>query len=248
MASKETIDPKEVTIIGLDTKDGPEHPLYQDRIHLPITPEFVANIDTFGVKQNVLLWRQEGKLIVVFGRQRTRAARVVNEDRIAKGMAPLKIPYIVARGDIKDMVSYMTLENEARVDDTPKVKGMQAQRMLDMGFSVEEIATRYACSPQTINNYLKLLEATPEIQAAVESGTISATKGVAASRLPKEEQVTIAKAGKGPRKNSKLTRKIKKAIRDQSKNKNLTITVRAMLEWSIGELDNKALAEVLEIK
>lgn len=248
MASKESIDPKDVTIIGLDTKDGAEHPLYQDRIHLPLSPEFVQNVDTFGVKQNILCWRQEDKLIVVFGRQRTRAARKVNDDRIAKGMTPLKIPYVVARGDIKDMVSYMTLENEARVDDTPKVKGMQAQRMLDMGFSLIEISHRYACSPQTINNYLKLLDATPEIQTAVENGNISATAGIAAARLPKEEQEKIAKEGKKPRKAIKLTKKIKKAIREESKNNKLPAKIRSMLEWAISDIDSKALAEILEIK
>lgn len=41
-------DPHTVTIIGLDTKDGPEHPLWDERINRPLDKNLVYDIQAHG--------------------------------------------------------------------------------------------------------------------------------------------------------------------------------------------------------
>src|ERR1044071_4250279 len=70
-------DPDDLVIIGLDTDDGPEHPLYDPRIKGDISEPEIRNVEYFGIITPVQVRRYDNRLEVVNGRGRVRKARLV---------------------------------------------------------------------------------------------------------------------------------------------------------------------------
>lgn len=180
-------DPNDLVIIGLDTEDGPEHPLYDDRVHLPLDQDFVNEIRALGIIQAVVVRKNGDKAEVVAGRQRVRAAREVNNVRPANSEW-LLVPAVVDRGSDDRMRDISLSENEYRVNDTIEVKVKKLERYLASGRTEHEAAQRFKVSVQTIKNWLLLLEAGPEVKQAVEEKKISPTAAIQIAKLPRESQ------------------------------------------------------------
>ena len=61
------MDPDKLTIIGLDTDDGPEHPLYDERVRLPLDESFVKNVKVYGVIEDVIVCKDaDGRVLESF--------------------------------------------------------------------------------------------------------------------------------------------------------------------------------------
>jgi len=88
------VPPEKLVVIGLDTEDEPEHPLYDARVTLPIDQAMVADVAKFGVVQPIRARRNGDKLEVVVGRQRVRLAREANG--IGTG-DPIRVPTVNGR-------------------------------------------------------------------------------------------------------------------------------------------------------
>lgn len=86
------MDASDLTIIGLDTKDGPEHPLYDERIFLPIDEAMVRNIRAFGVIEAINVRKNGPNVEVVDGRQRVRHARIASQRNVEEGLPPILVP------------------------------------------------------------------------------------------------------------------------------------------------------------
>jgi ParB family chromosome partitioning protein len=188
-------DPTRLTIIGLDTKDGPAHPLYDDRIHLKLDPAFVRNIEYHGVLEPVLVRRNgedsdgSPRIEVVAGRQRVRAARAANEEREKRGEPLVLVPALVQKGDDAKIAEIMVTENEGRVNDNPTTRAKKMQRLLDLGRDEESIARSFCCTVQTVKSTLALLDLAPAVQKAVDGGTITATLASQEfTKIAREEQ------------------------------------------------------------
>lgn len=197
-------DPTELLIIGLDTDDGEDHPLWDDRIHLPVDNRLVANIRSLGVRQPVTIREESGKKFVIDGRQRVRCGRVAAEQLEAMGEARLKIPFWQVR-ESDDVVSGLIVSlNELRQNDDVLNKAFKVSRLLARLGSEEEVAMYCGKSITTIKNWLSLVEADPEVHKAIRGGAISASSGIEISFKPRDEQVAWlaryikASTGSGP--------------------------------------------------
>lgn len=177
--------PEKLTIVGLDTNDGPEHLLYDKRISLPLDEGLVKNIMKFGVKVWVLV-RKNGPLTeVVDGRQRVRATREANRRLTEAGMEPHTVPCFVQRSE--DMMGVM-LSTFIRQDDAPMGQAQKIQRYLDTGKSEADAAIVYGVNVQTIKSRLALLELAPKVQTAVSHGKIAAFAALELRDLKHDEQ------------------------------------------------------------
>lgn len=181
------LDPDEVVIVGLDDGEGPDHPLYDERVALPLDEALVRNIMVFGVIEPIVV-RKNGTFVeVVDGRQRVRAAREANARLREQGSEPLAVPAVVKRGDSGQIMGIM-LSTFLRQDDTPIAKAQKVARYLDTGKSEAEAALVYGVSAQTIRNWMALLELAPAVQAAVTAGQIGAVAALELRDLPHREQ------------------------------------------------------------
>lgn len=186
------MDPDDVVIIGLDTDDGPDHPLWDERIKLPVDEALGLNMAHYGNIEPVIVRKNGSVPEVVDGRQRVRAARWVNEKvLIPRGETPLKLKVIAQTGEDDKISGVMISANEQRKDDDPLTKARKLQRFLELGNSDKDAALAFGVTTTTIRNWKKLLNLAPEVQEAVESGQLSASAAAEVSDLPREDQVKV---------------------------------------------------------
>jgi len=195
------LDPREVVIIGLDTGDGVEHVLYDERIKLPIEAADVDNVLKHGVLKPGIVRKEklpdgEERSVVVDGRQRTRWARAANE-RLAETYGEdsdeyrrrmVRVPYLPKQiAQAEQQASIMVAANHHKESDFV-IKAKQARRMLDLGMSLREVATDFGVSDAAVGQWLRLLDLSASMRAAVEQGAMTPSAAVQYSDLPHEEQ------------------------------------------------------------
>jgi ParB family chromosome partitioning protein len=183
-----SIPPEDVTVIGLDTTDGPEHPLYDDRIHLPIDMNLVKNIMVKGVIQPVQAVKDGDRILIVEGRQRVRAARKANQILRKEGKEPVALKVEPVKGENPDLFGIMVSANEHRKDDTPMAKARKLARFLAMGKTEQEAAVLFGVTVRSIKDWQLLLDLDPKVQQAVDGGQIAATACKELAKLPRKEQ------------------------------------------------------------
>ena len=164
------------------------HPLYDERVHLPIDEGMVLNIKELGVLEPIIVWKdpETGLTCVVVGRQRVKHTLEANKLLLKEGKDPLLVPGVVKRGSANQMAKYMVSENEIRRPDTPLGRAKKMSDALDRGLDEDDIAVLFGCSVQTVRATLSLLDATQAVREAVESGTVTVTQARQLGTLPRK--------------------------------------------------------------
>lgn len=207
-----TFDPEKLKII-----EDPKHPLFDERVKLPVDESMVASIMYRGVIEPVIIWKdpESGETCVVAGRQRVKNAREANRRLKERGELPKDISAVVTRGEPKALMGVMVMENEGRKDTTPMGRAKLAQRLVEAGYPEDTICVVLHCSKSATKNYLALLDCTAAVRNAVDTGKIPATMAYGLSRLdPEEQRETLDKmiaAGAGETKKHRRAKKIKAA-------------------------------------
>src|SRR5271166_4009251 len=199
--------------------------LYDERVDLPVNEGLVLNMmfAPDGVPQGVLescLGRRNtetGKIEIVDGRQRVKAAREANKRLKKKGLELIRVPVMLQRAQDFRLMGMLISTNEHRAADSPMGRAKKAQRYLDLGRDESEIGQLLGISPASVKNLLSLLDAPAAVRTAVESGKISISDGYKLARLePAEAREKVAKLvehaprtpGKKRSKNAKKAREI----------------------------------------
>lgn len=201
--------PDELVIVGLDTKDGPEHPSYDARIEVPLSwPKLVAlknSIKRYGVREAIKFKRDGDRNIVTEGRQRIRCARQATIELIAEGrMKPgdtIMIPSVAWKGSHEDLYVMARSMNASRLENDAIANAKEASIMLGWGKSHAEVAEAMGVTKQTISDWIVLLGATPAVQRAVRGG-MAASAAAKIAKLPSGQQVAtlaaVAREGARP--------------------------------------------------
>ncbi|HGK4761900.1 hypothetical protein WNJ37_18890 [Klebsiella pneumoniae] len=166
------------------------HPLYDERIHLPISEAMVLNIMDQGVLEPIIVWKdpETGLSCVVDGRQRVRHTLEANKRLLKEGKEPLLVPAVAKRGSAVRMAQAMVSANEIRQADTPLGRAKKMADALERGHDEDDIAVLFGCSVQTVRATLSLLDATQAVREAVEAGTVTVTQARQLASLKPEEQ------------------------------------------------------------
>lgn len=154
------------------------HPLYDERIHLPLDETMVLNIMDQGVLEPIIVWKdpETGLSCVVDGRQRVRHTVEANKRLADAGKALLLVPAVTKRGSAVRMAQAMISANEIRRADTPLGRAKKMADALDRGHDEEDLSLMFGVGVQTIRATLALLDATQAVKDAVESGDITVTQ------------------------------------------------------------------------
>lgn len=189
MAKEPTVcAPEDLVIIGVDTPDGAEHPLYDVRINAPLKEEFIRNVRHLGVLQPVVVTQMGEKIVVVAGRQRVRAAREASRRNIEEGLPAIRVPIIFRRGETTALFPMAIAENEHRLGDSPQARAAKIQKLLDYGYSREEAAEAFGIGPVALDALLTLLAAPQEVREAVAAGNLAVSTVPEIAKLPEEAQ------------------------------------------------------------
>jgi hypothetical protein len=200
-----TIDPDDLCIVGgkampaaergsIDTDDGEEHELYDPRILEPLTEEFILNIDAHGVDTPILIAKIDDVPVVIAGKTRVRAARVVNRRRKSKGEPPLKIDCKIKREKTSQLLAAMIVENENRHDDGIPAKIDKLKKLMGRGVSTEDAAVVFGVKVKTVKGWLAFEDnAITETKKAAEAGRLSHTAAATLARIkdPDEQRAQL---------------------------------------------------------
>jgi ParB family chromosome partitioning protein len=213
-------DPDDLVLV-IDEKS----PLYDERVHLPVSESLVLNMmhAPDGVPQGVLepitvaRNTETGKVEVLIGRQRVKAAREANKRLKKQGVETFRVPAMVQRVNPYRGMGMIISENEHRQDDTPIGRAKKMQRYLELGRDEAEVAVLFGVSVASVKNMLSLLDAPAAVRNAVESGKISTSDGYKLAKLePSEARDKVTELvehaprtpGKKRSKNAKKAREI----------------------------------------
>lgn len=213
--------PGELTIIGVDTDDGPEHPLYDPRIKLPLDEALVKNIMVNGVIEVIKATKEGDRLLVWDGRRRDLHAREAERRLIEQGLATeLRVGVLVSQDTQANLFDKGLSANRFRVDDGILSSARSAQKSIDLGGTVESVSVKMGVSDQTVRNWLGLLGLQVKVLAAVEQGRIGATVAMTMIGLSPEEQLKqLAELEKDASEGVKITAAHSKAKVKASKSK-----------------------------
>jgi len=188
-----SVEPEQIVVIGLDTEDGNEHPLYDERVNEPEdSPELQSlarDMMVRGVLEPVTVRKNGSVMEVVYGRRRVRAARIANALFKKAGKRDrVFVPVAARKGSDIEMGLAMLSENEHRRGDTYMVKAAKAQHLTNLGASINEIMVALGCGEQSVRDYLKVADLSPKARRAVDDKRLSPSAAVKIAVLPREEQ------------------------------------------------------------
>jgi ParB family transcriptional regulator, chromosome partitioning protein len=181
-------DPNDLVLVK-----GKGELLYDARVEDAVSEELVANImyrpdgkTPIGIIEPVIGRRngETGKVEVVAGRDRVKAAREANRRFKEQGGPQIRVPVWIRRMDDSSILASLVSENEHRRADSPLNRAKKLQRYLNLGHGEREAAALFGVSESTVRNMLRLLDAPAAVRNAVDAGKITASDGY---RLAREE-------------------------------------------------------------
>ncbi|KAG1244544.1 hypothetical protein G6F68_015407 [Rhizopus microsporus] len=128
------------------------HPLFDERVFLPLNEAMVLNIKDQGVIQPISVWKDPelGQTLVVAGRQRVKHTMEANRRLEAEGAKPLLVPGVIRRGSAIKVAGAMISENEIRQADTPLGRAKKMADNLARGYDEEDLALLFGCNVATV--------------------------------------------------------------------------------------------------
>jgi ParB family transcriptional regulator, chromosome partitioning protein len=141
--------------------------------------ELAASIREHGVIQPLVVTRSaEGTYQLITGERRWRAARLA-------GLT--KVPALIKEAAPQEMLELALVENIQRADLNPLEEALAYRHLVEeFGLSQGEVAQRVGKSRPAINNLMRLLSASAEVQQALLDGGITEGHGRALLGLDSE--------------------------------------------------------------
>lgn len=181
-------DPNVVVIIGLDTDDGRSHPLFDGESNdAPLIEADVQFTYEQGILQPVSGKRDGKRVLIVFGRGRTRQLREANKRQVKDGLKPWFLPVQIVLGDSIKMLAIKHGENSHRREQNPFVRAQQAYELAQQ-FPEDEAATILGLGLQQFKSILKLLDVGPAVKQAMLTGELRPTAAIELASLSETDQ------------------------------------------------------------
>lgn len=187
-------DPASLVIVGYDTDDGQDHPLWDPSCSDEPDETLAESLGAHGQLQPIVIRKNGERLEVVAGRGRTKAARLWNE---ANPDRPLSLRCTLTRGkSTVELAEAVIAENEHRKERPISVKARMAQRLIDLGRTEDQVATLYRVTLVTLRGWLESLDRAPEVIAMQDAGVVSNADAERIAHLTHRDQAAVAELAK----------------------------------------------------
>ena len=249
----------------IDSLEGEKHPLFDDRVFMPLQEGHINLAMKHGIPQNVIVRKNGESLEVVDGRRRTLIAREANLRLVASGEEPIRLSVTIKRGDEISSMAVMVMANELRTPDEIYNKAKKANRLIEKGADVEEVAEYFSVTTTTIKNWLKLLEMSDRVQKGCRTGLVNVSEAIQWVKEDHAKQDELLKAhvaatgnrGDDPYKDKKSRKTGKKTGTTRAKAPSKA-SIRQLIEalpkskakdilmWAVGDLSMKKAKETIK--
>ena len=146
--------------------------------------ELADSIRTLGLIQPITVHKDEnGKYMIISGERRWRASQAAGLERV---------PAYIRDVDEVELHEMALVENIQRQDLNAMEIAISLGRLIDeCGVTQENVAQRVGKKRSTVANYLRLLQMSPEIQAALKEDAITMGHAKAIASAPEEMQSAL---------------------------------------------------------
>lgn len=205
-----TYEPEKLVLIT-----DKSHPLYDERVNLPVPEALVLSIMAYGVIKPIVCRKNgthtDGSAIieVVDGRQRTRATVEANRRLVAAGQRPLLISAVMRRAGEQDAIGCMITTNEVVVVDDVVTKAAKLARFLMHGHSRQEAQIVFGLKPRGIDELEAIANLSPKAQEQLRAREISYSCALELAKLPSTEQASMLQTAADEPKENSITPKDK---------------------------------------
>lgn len=182
-----SIYPEFVTIPGHDTPEDREHPCWKPDADAEADDALAHSLGTEGQRQEIVI-RKVGSIVeCIYGAGRIKAARLWN---LANPTERLKLRYRKMAGATnKQLARWIVVENEHRKIVSVEHKAEQAARLMQKyGETLEDVASLFRVTEQTIESWLRILDMSPEARQAYREGAVSKADLERIQHLKPEDQ------------------------------------------------------------
>lgn len=217
------MDPLKLFVVGIDTPPGrsaphgpKDHAGYDDRVRLPVDTALGCSLLQEGNLQPIRARKNGTLLEVVYGRQRVRSARWVNEQidlhwqevdgQIPSGSCELPehlreslerdtrvtLKVEVGRDDDKRLLAAMSAENHQRREEDVVTTARKLDAYLERGHTYAQAKVTFRLRyDREIQTLLKLLQLHPDLQERVVDGRLPQTTAVPLADLNHDQQLQV---------------------------------------------------------
>lgn len=167
-------DHRTITLRSSEIEESPTNP----RKHLGDVSDLAQSIRAHGILQPLVARKKEGRVELIFGHRRLRAAREA-------GLR--EVPVILREMSDAEVLEAQLIENSQREDIHPMEEAEGYERLQkDFGHSVEDLAGRVGKSSASIYASLKLLDLSPPVRKVFYAGKLQPSVALLIARLRDE--------------------------------------------------------------
>lgn len=183
--------PHAIKIVGVDLEETSQNwGAYCPRADEELSKEWLKDIRTHGVREPVHGYKNGDEVVLLDGRRRVRAARVIYDEQV-KADTPehlrIAIPVVLHKGQPSELFK-VNVGSESKKARTPTQQALLMQKAMNYGADVKDIAAAFEMTEQTVRNTLLLLQGSTDVLKALEDKTLSFRVAIKMVDLPREEQ------------------------------------------------------------
>jgi hypothetical protein len=185
------LKPHSIKIVGVDLDETGENWFaFCPRAGEKLEDEWLADIRQNGVRQPVDVFRDGDSVIMLEGRRRVTAARIIYDEQKKAGVPEaerITVRVNVRRGTPLQLFGF-NVGSENRKERTPMQRAALMMKAQQFGADNAALATMFNCSTQTVKNMLSLLDLASDVQRAVDKGELPIREAIKLTDMPREEQ------------------------------------------------------------
>jgi len=188
------ISPHAIKIVGVDIDETPENWFaFCPRADEKLEDSWLEDLRANGVRQPVDAFRDGDTVVLLEGRRRVRAARVIWDEQHKAGIPEdkrISVRVNVRRGSPVELFGF-NVGSENRKSRSPMQRAALMLQAQKFGSDDKQIATMFSVSTQTVKNMLSLYDLAPDVQRAVDKGELPIREAIKLADVPREEQKEI---------------------------------------------------------
>ena len=225
------LDPHSIKIVGVDVDETPENWFaFCPRAGDELEADWIDDIRRNGVRMPVDVYRDGDTVVMLEGRRRVTAARLIWDEQKKAGVSEterITVRVNVRRGSAMELFGF-NVGSENRKARSPMQRAALMLHARKFGADDKAVAEMFCCTAQTVKNMTSLFDLASDVQRAVDKGELPIREAIKFADMPREEQKLLltslkeADATKGARASNGI-----KAAKKGEKVKNDTRKMRS---------------------